>query len=56
MRTHHVSTHRLLGLAILLASLLSSQAQAQVDLPRGKDLPKVSGGSGKGTSRPGDRT
>ncbi len=53
MRTHHVSTHRLLGLAILLASLLSSQAQAQVDLPRGKDLPKVSGGSGKGTSRPG---
>ncbi|MDE0914714.1 MAG: HEAT repeat domain-containing protein [Planctomycetota bacterium] len=52
MTKHHASTHRLLGLAILVASLLSPQAQAQVDLPRGKDLPKVAGGSDKGKARP----
>lgn len=51
MSKPNIPIGRLLSLAILLAFLVPSQAQAQVDLPRGKDRPKVSGGNDSGRSR-----
>lgn len=52
MFKHQRHTGPLFSSALLLLSLLCPEAHAQVDLPRGKDLPKVSGGSGRGKSRP----
>jgi len=52
MFKHQLHTGRLLSSALLLLSLLTSEARAQVDLPRGKDLPKVSGGADRGKSSP----